>query len=594
MFGPGIRTRGCLSVLSILSLGFIGFFLAFFYLNFTLDFWSTRSFVLESILLGTTLGQFLPTLLGERVSSKLFVFSPILFLISVCLVVFYPSETQSFGILYYMYLSVLCLFFAFFTQKLASQFYFYPALNLFTYILVGACTSIVIQIILEKTQSGLFLWPLLLTPGFLILSSFDLGVLKKMAMIFYCVVSSLLLYHQDVKKIDLYAENSQLNKIQKLLLSNVAQKKSNSVLLLGEWSNVDKLLGENVEITQVRDPWNFVAHATQKFDLVIFPLDYKEKDSYLYTKEGIEFAFQLLNPLGELIYANQNPQLQNTIKLVLEKYGVEEIQEEYTFLSVIRPTKLKNTAKNSMAKGVSFVQSTNEDFAKKVPTIDWPFPFFKLEKYPAQSLLLFFLILGSLIFLFSRLADQSSGHDSLMNVLLGFIIMILDIKCLVQFDILFGMDLLVRLGVLFSLFIIMIISNWISSFLPKIDYASSYGIILILSGLLSFTFPPSTILTISIPFLRLIMGILICLTPICMMHILYALQLKEQKNPENLLGNKLFGMSLSYVFCQYFVRYFGYNYLSIVTAVMTVLIIMLSMVSKILLQTGRVERIFRT
>lgn len=338
-------------------------------------------------------------------------------------------------------------------------------------------------------------------------------------------------------------------------------------------------LDPRVTVT-VDDGRAFLTQTKNKYDLIIFALtDSLVKvssmtqlrlENYLFTKESVARAYELLNDKGNIVFYN----------FYRLPFVAEKIVDLLGDATGAAPKILAQNNDFYMVCGERTATPPEQPYASAfrvpMPTDDWPFLYLQSRGVPGLYLramgLVFIVITALLIALhFSTKGKEGFSQPGLVPtkvafVLMGIAFLLLEAKSVIQFSLLFGAtwfnNSLIFLAVLLSV----LAANWTVKWLNDIRYASLFYGLLVAAVLSSYFIPLQSVLRIEAPAARFVVGSLLTLSPIYFGNLLFSVMFKDQKVAEHLFGWNLLGATFGGVL-EYIGMAVGYNALSLVVLV---------------------------
>jgi hypothetical protein len=333
----------------------------------------------------------------------------------------------------------------------------------------------------------------------------------------------------------------------------------------------------------------FLTRTQKKYDLIIFALtdslvkvsslSQLRLENYLFTRQSVERATELLNDHGHIVFYNyyRLPFVAERIyRMAEEAIGsaprVLVQADDFFMICGEKNAALDRTLIPQVASG-------------NLPTDDWPFLYLERRAIPGfywkGMLTICLLITGLLAVLHFSTRKQPGYHaPGLLPVKIAFVFMgiaflLLETKSVIQFSLLFGTTWLNNSLTFLAVLVSVLAANWTAQGLKSPKLLSVFFALLVLSCLSSLFFPLQELLHIkSIP-MRFIAASLLTFSPIYFANLIFSLSFKDQKIAEHIFGWNLLGATFGGVL-EYSSLALGYNALSlIVVACYTVVFVLL-------------------
>lgn len=333
----------------------------------------------------------------------------------------------------------------------------------------------------------------------------------------------------------------------------------------------------------------FMIQTKQKYDLIIFALtdslvkvsslSQLRLENYLFTRESITRACDLLNDHGNIVFYNY-------YRL---PFVAERIQQMIGEATGSAPQILSKREDFYMVSGekrtTHEVKPVVKAAALTLPTDDWPFLYLEKRRIPNLYLKAMagvsLIITGLLVVLrFSTRKRDDYRAPGMLAVKLAFVFMgiaflLLETKSIIQFSLLFGTTWLNNSLIFLAVLISVLAANWtVQWFKTTKSLWLLYGL-LVISALSSVFFPFHELLHIQSVFLRFIAASLLTFCPIYFANLIFSSIFKDQKIAEHIFGWNLLGATFGGVL-EYSSMAIGYNALSfIVVACYTLVFVLL-------------------
>jgi hypothetical protein len=323
----------------------------------------------------------------------------------------------------------------------------------------------------------------------------------------------------------------------------------------------------------------FMSSTKKKYDLIIFALtdslvkvsslSQLRLENYLFTKESVSRAYELLSEGGTIVLYNYyrypwlTKRLQAMIHEATGKYPLVMMREgEFAILGVHRPL----PGAPALDEGV---------LAGRVPTDDWPFLYLKQRRIPAiywKGMLVLGAGIAALLLLVQRLGRNGpasvpgDGWTKLAFLAMGAAFLLLETKSIIQFSLLFGTTWLNSSLVFLGILVLVLLANWTAAALRTERVLwPAYGLV-VLFALWSLYFPLSNLLYWENRILRFAVASVLTFAPVFFGNLIFSAALRNQPAPEHLFGWNLVGATIGGML-EYTSMIFGYRFLAVLVAV---------------------------
>lgn len=331
----------------------------------------------------------------------------------------------------------------------------------------------------------------------------------------------------------------------------------------------------------------FMTNTPRRYDLIIFALtDSLVKvssmaqlrlENYLFTKDSLARAYELLQPGGEIVLYNfyRKPWVVKKILAMAHLASGQLVHIIYRdkdlfVIQVRKPLKAQSGEVKRNLAAASF----------EVPTDDWPFLYLKERGFPAiyaKALMVMSCLVGLLVLLLhlsDRRRPEYGGRRMLFTklsfVFMGVAFLLLETKSIIQFSLLFGTtwvnSSLVFLGVL----ILVLAANWTAQSIRGKSLLPLLFGLLILSSLITLIYPLSNLLVVESTVVRFFFASLMTFSPIFFANLIFSMSFRDQPVAEHIFGWNLIGAMLGGIL-EYTSMAMGYNMLAFIVAVTYIL-----------------------
>jgi spermidine synthase len=328
----------------------------------------------------------------------------------------------------------------------------------------------------------------------------------------------------------------------------------------------------------------FLTRTDRKYDLVVFALtdslvkasslSQLRLENYLFTRESVERAYDLLTDEGDILFYNfyRLPFVVQKITTMLEEVTgrpPEILHHEYgagMFAMLI-----------GGKSGVSGAFNVKKESGVETPTDDWPFLYLKNRNIPVfylKAIVGVFVFLTALLVLLHVTTKNKEGYGGkgmllikLSFVLMGIAFLVLETKSVIQFSLLFGTTWLNNSLIFLAVLLLVLAANWTATALENTRPVlwTIYGLLLV-SSLFPLLYPLSNLLSLESTFVRFVAASLMTFSPIYFANLIFSLTFKEQKIAEHIFGWNLLGATFGGIL-EYGSMAWGYNVLSFVIAI---------------------------
>jgi spermidine synthase len=343
----------------------------------------------------------------------------------------------------------------------------------------------------------------------------------------------------------------------------------------------------------VDDGRAFMTQAKRKYDLIVFALtDSLVKvssltqlrlENYLFTRESVERACELLEEGGHIVFYN----------FYRLPFVAEKIQDLVGHATGRAPVVLCQDRDFYMVCGeklTSPVRGLRADLAGPArPTDDWPFLYLENRGIPKLYLKamggVFCLITALLVALHLSTRRKEGFHaPGLLPIKIAFVVMgiaflLLEAKSVIQFSLLFGATWFNNSLIFLAVLISVLAANWTVQWLNSQKWVRLFYVLLLAAALSSFFIPLHALLHIQGTLPRFIAGALLTLSPIYFGNLIFSSMFKDQKIPEHIFGWNLLGATLGGIL-EYVSMSTGYNALSLIVATLYTLVFALLLLAK--------------
>ncbi len=323
----------------------------------------------------------------------------------------------------------------------------------------------------------------------------------------------------------------------------------------------------------------FMVSTKKKYDLIIFALtdslvkvsslSQLRLENYLFTKESVRRAYDLLSEDGTLVFYNYyrypwlTKRLQAMIHAATGKYPhVLWRQGEFAVLGV-----------NRRLPGATIPDPGS--LSARIPTDDWPFLYLKQRRIPAvywKGILILGGAIAALLLLVQRLgtrAQASASGDAwtkLAFLSMGAAFLLLETKSVIQFSLLFGTTWLNNSLVFLGILVLVLLANWTAAAANTERLVWPAYALIVLFSLWSVFFPLDNLLYWENKILRFAIASLLTFAPVFFGNLIFSIAFRRQPAPEHLFGWNLVGATIGGML-EYTSMVFGYRFLAVLVAV---------------------------
>jgi len=330
----------------------------------------------------------------------------------------------------------------------------------------------------------------------------------------------------------------------------------------------------------INDGRAFMTQTKRKYDLIVFALtdslvkvsslSQLRLENYLFTKESVQKAYQLLNEHGNIVFYNFYRLPFVAQKIYNMTYLVtgdppKILAQQNDFFMLCGEKKLGSVEKPEAA----LLGST------KMPTDDWPFLY--LEKSGIPSLYLkaiagiSFLIVALLLVLQFTTAEKTAGRAMLLVklafIFMGVAFLLLETKSIIQFSLLFGATWLNNSLIFLAVLILVLLANWtVQYFKITAQHFWFLYALLTFSVIVSMLYPLHNLLGLESILLRFGIASFIAFLPIYFANLIFSTAFQDQTSAEHLFGWNLLGATFGGVL-EYAGMAIGYHGLTLIVLV---------------------------
>lgn len=310
----------------------------------------------------------------------------------------------------------------------------------------------------------------------------------------------------------------------------------------------------------VDDARSYIENSHGRFDLIVFSLldshttsSYFSNiriDNFVYTREALARARQLLNPDGLFVvkFQVETPWIVGRLSSLMKTtFGEEPIQFQTQttpydtggrfFITGSRARVTQAMARPELA---AFVRDHSGLASQPacLTTDDWPYFYQHAPGLPLSVILVSVAVLVTFGW-FLRQISRSEGHLDMHFLLLGAGFMLLEAQIVSRMALLFGTTWLVNSIVVSVLLCLIVVANLVYQRYPSIPVRWAYAG-LFASLMLSFAIPLEKLFFESLPVRGLVAGTLLCL-PVFFAGIVFVSSFARAHFQGNALGSNLFG-----------------------------------------------------
>lgn len=335
----------------------------------------------------------------------------------------------------------------------------------------------------------------------------------------------------------------------------------------------------------VDDARSYIQNSKDHFDLIVFSLLDSHTtashfsniriDNFVYTREALERARQLLNPDGLFVVKFQvdNPWIAGRLYGLMKTVFDEEplrFQTETTrydtgghFFIAGSQRRISRAMAGPALAGFVREHPEADIEAARVTTDDWPY-FYQHEPGLPMTVILVSIAVLLAFGWFLRQTSRAEGHLDPHFLLLGAGFMLLEAQIVSRMALLFGTTWLVNSIVISGLLCLIVAANMIYQRFPRLPVQLAYGG-LFLSLLVSYIVPLEKLLFESV-LLRAVVSTLVLCSPVFFAGIIFVSSFAKAHFQGGALGSNLFG-ALAGGILESLSLWFGLKSLIIVAAI---------------------------
>ncbi len=336
----------------------------------------------------------------------------------------------------------------------------------------------------------------------------------------------------------------------------------------------------------INDGRSFLQNDTGKYDLIIFALPDSltltssntslRLESFLLTEESIQAARARLTSNGLIVFYNfyrQDWLVQKLANMAGHAFNQQPLVTTYggwgRAASIMVGPRLRtlppgmfgpyhetaSTTKDLRIIGEGYYSLTNDTMA----TDDWPFLYLRDHSFPIIYVLgllmvAFFAVGGTLLFAPRKTLRRFDWH----MFFLGVAFMLLEVKSLTTFSLLFGSTWFVNSLVFFAILSSVLLAILVSSRL-KIRRISIWYILLFGMLILNLILPPEALL-LGNPIARYLFASILAFTPVFLANIIFASSFRDSEAGDISFASNLLGIMVGGSL-EYFSMLYGYHWL---------------------------------
>jgi SAM-dependent methyltransferase len=306
----------------------------------------------------------------------------------------------------------------------------------------------------------------------------------------------------------------------------------------------------------VDDARSFMHRASEKYDMVVYgTLDSHATlsttssirlDNYVYTKEALEEAGQLLAPKGVIVLLFSTPRDWMTTRLletVGSVFGPENTRyvvadnQLFNLIIIAGPGLRQAFLANPNLSNILLPSPASS--CKPIPTDDWPYLYLSDRGIPPLYLFtLTAIICISLLAIFG-LSPLRTGKIDPSFFFLGCGFLLLETKSVTTFSLLFGSTWIVNAVVFSSILAIALLANWLVM-AKQLQNPRPFFAGLMLSLFFLYFFPLTSLLTFGLS-AKIFGAWLLIALPIFFSSFVFAILIKRTKDIGISLGSNLLG-----------------------------------------------------
>jgi len=337
----------------------------------------------------------------------------------------------------------------------------------------------------------------------------------------------------------------------------------------------------------------FLNQTKKKYDLIIYsltdslikvsPVAQLRLENYLYTKESLRQASQLLKENGSLVfYRYYNREWLLAKVAALFAYGSQVTPDEY--YNIIVFNKYNNDRAGSDEEAIAaanFVSGMEEKYDIDLPDNDWPFLYLKNHKVPTfylYAMAILSLMIAGLVWLVYRRSQKSDIQQNkfmqLAFILMGVAFLLLETKSVIQFSLLFGTTWINNSLVFLSVLLLVLLANWTAQMIKSEKLIIISFLLLFISCMIIIAYPIANLLTVENIYSRYVLASLIIFSPIYFANLIFSSFFRTLPTAECYFGWNLIGATLGGLL-EYLSMAWGYNSLAYIVLLCYVIVFIL-------------------
>src|SRR5437588_2158556 len=342
----------------------------------------------------------------------------------------------------------------------------------------------------------------------------------------------------------------------------------------------------------INDGRNFLQNTTEHYDLIIFALPDSltltssntslRLESFLLTQDAIAKARTRLTNNGILVlynYYRDDRLVQKLATMVGNVFHQQPVVTTYggtgRAAAIIGGPRLKtlptgmfgpyhetaSSSKDLRVIGEGYYPLTNDTMA----TDDWPFLYLRDHSFPliyvfGLLMVAFYALGGTLLLAPRKTLRRFDWH----MFFLGVAFMVLEVKSLTTFSLLFGSTWFVNSLVFFAILSSVLLAVLVNSRL-KIRRISIWYLLLFGVLVLNLFLPPEALL-LGNPIARYLLAIVLAFTPVFLANIIFANSFRDSESADISFASNLLGIMVGGGL-EYFSMLFGYHWLLVLVII---------------------------
>ncbi len=333
------------------------------------------------------------------------------------------------------------------------------------------------------------------------------------------------------------------------------------VKLSGKFNPADIYDNPKVSIT-VDDARAFLKRCNKRYDMVVFgwldsqalfsSMSNLRLDGYIYTRESMRMAYDLLNPDGMLslsFMAGSDWMCEKLIRMVAESTGkmpIVYLSDMQVIICAPRGKHPEPPASYGRFTRIP-VPDNMDTFTVDAPTDDWPYLYLSGKKIPMDYLIVIGLLLAICLPAVYMIRGRKFKADDMHFLFLGLGFLLLETKSIGDCSLYFGTTWFVTMLVVAGVLLMVLMANLVAMRMK--DFKRWLYLPLFASLILLYCIDRNLILSLSFTG-RMIWTLLVVPLPIFFAGLIFSTTFRKAAYPAAFFGANLIGAMIG-GFCEY-------------------------------------------